>query len=103
MKSVVRFGCFLRCEVDYLDRNRAILNRHPPNARQKIKAPRTGGTRIYDPAPLSLRDQLLVRVPVDDDIGAITREQFGRRWTSHFVTVADVNTNAADLDLDRLG
>ena len=50
------------------------------DARQKVETPRSGRAGIHHPAPLGLRDQLLVRVAVHDDVRGIARQQLGRAW-----------------------
>src|SRR5688572_2777413 len=78
----------------------AALQRQDGDAGLQVEAAGAGSTRVHDQRAARALDQRLVRMAVDDDVGAVGGEKPGRRRAPELVAVADVHVQALERQVD---
>jgi hypothetical protein len=88
----------LSSEWDDADvRHVSLPYRESGDARDDVETAWTCGSRIHHPTPLDPLDQGAMRVPIDQDILIIGREQSLDSWAPELVPMADMNAEPLDF------
>src|SRR3982750_4130056 len=90
-------------EVNYLHLGFPIGDRQNANAWQQTEAPCARRPRIYKEPVTKTRDELAVGMAVHNDVRIVLPSQSLRGWTPKFMTVAHVNPQPIDFDIDAVG